>query len=416
MADIYVKGPNNTIIKYEDQLDGTHAEVVSVIGGGSGAGLVDGDYGDITVGGTGTTMTIDNQAVTLAKMANIATDTFIGRDTAGTGVPEALSIATVQAMLGIGSGSSGSVTVYALDGANEAARKPTIAISQSLARAGTFRLTDGFPTRGIGLLIWAAQKVTGGAGTSSVRVHMDATGVALGAGNDIHGTVALSTSANGGAQGMMIFYGNGTDQTSVRVQTPLNQTNPFQTLLTASVFTQTVNTNQDLDVALSLTTDATDTAKIVDAFLVVFDPDGAAGGGSAIAASEEGVSLTSAMTSIDFVGAAVTATNVGGAVTVTVTATGNTPIDEAAGRALVSADNGKTFRYTGAGAANFTIATGQSFPEGLTIIWGAAGRPTIVCASGVTLDGVDAGTVTPAAQYNRMAIQTVAVNTNVVVQ
>jgi hypothetical protein len=33
-------------------------------------GLVDGDYGDITVGGTGTTMTIDNGVVTLDKAAD----------------------------------------------------------------------------------------------------------------------------------------------------------------------------------------------------------------------------------------------------------------------------------------------------------------------------------------------------------
>ena len=35
-------------------------------------GLADGDYGDITVSGGGTVMTIDNEVVTLAKMADLA--------------------------------------------------------------------------------------------------------------------------------------------------------------------------------------------------------------------------------------------------------------------------------------------------------------------------------------------------------
>jgi len=60
--------------------------------GSSGAGLVDGDYGDVTVGGSGTTMTIDNDVVTFAKMQNITTDRLIGRDTASTGDPEELTV------------------------------------------------------------------------------------------------------------------------------------------------------------------------------------------------------------------------------------------------------------------------------------------------------------------------------------
>jgi hypothetical protein len=49
--------------------------------------LADGDYGDITVGGTGTTMTIDNDAVTDAKLRNSAGLSIIGRSANSTGDP-----------------------------------------------------------------------------------------------------------------------------------------------------------------------------------------------------------------------------------------------------------------------------------------------------------------------------------------
>ena len=49
--------------------------------------------GDVTGSGTGSfAATIAADAVTFAKMANIATDRLIGRDTAGTGDPEALTV------------------------------------------------------------------------------------------------------------------------------------------------------------------------------------------------------------------------------------------------------------------------------------------------------------------------------------
>ncbi len=71
----------------------------------------DGDKGDITVSGTGTVWTIDNGAVTLAKMANMATASFLGRNTAGAGVPEVLSIATAKTMLGLTGTNSGDQTI-----------------------------------------------------------------------------------------------------------------------------------------------------------------------------------------------------------------------------------------------------------------------------------------------------------------
>ncbi|MEZ5923919.1 MAG: DUF2793 domain-containing protein [Hyphomicrobiaceae bacterium] len=64
-----------------------------------GGGLSDGDYGDITVGGTGTTMTIDTGVVSNAKLANVATATLKGRVTAGTGAPEDLTGTQATALL-----------------------------------------------------------------------------------------------------------------------------------------------------------------------------------------------------------------------------------------------------------------------------------------------------------------------------
>lgn len=55
-------------------------------------GIADGDKGDITVSASGATWTIDAGVVTLAKMADMATARIIGRTTAGTGVPELLTI------------------------------------------------------------------------------------------------------------------------------------------------------------------------------------------------------------------------------------------------------------------------------------------------------------------------------------
>src|SRR4051812_32448811 len=51
---------------------------------------IQGDHGDITVASD--TWTIDNDAITFAKLQNIATDTLIGRATAGTGDPESIAL------------------------------------------------------------------------------------------------------------------------------------------------------------------------------------------------------------------------------------------------------------------------------------------------------------------------------------
>lgn len=65
--------------------------LVYIIKADAGGELSDGDRGDITVSASGATWTIDNDVVTNAKLADMATATIKGRNTAGTGDPEDLT-------------------------------------------------------------------------------------------------------------------------------------------------------------------------------------------------------------------------------------------------------------------------------------------------------------------------------------
>jgi hypothetical protein len=70
----------------------------------------DGDKGDITVSAGGATWTIDPGVVTLAKQADMATDSVVYRKTAGAGAPEVQTLATLKTDLGLTGTNSGDQT------------------------------------------------------------------------------------------------------------------------------------------------------------------------------------------------------------------------------------------------------------------------------------------------------------------
>lgn len=314
MADKHIKGPGNTTILYEDQGDGTWAEVVSILGGvSSGSG--------------------------------------------GTGVVRVYRPTSYTQVLHSASGVSCRIAIPAGSWSKDA----------------------------VGLCLFTLAKTTAGTDTPSASVYVGATGFTpSGSTNRMATAFAVPSTANGVNQTGVWLWGNRTDLTTLKCAHQLNTASPFSSSITtaANVTSGTLNLANAWDIALNIAVSSTDDAIIQDAIFIVYDVNGSQG--SSLLVKDEGSTLTSAATSINFVGASVTATHSGANVTVTVpAATTLTVKDE--GSTLTAAATSIDFVGAGVVATESSGAVTVTISTGGTTSWYTV-TPNVSNAVPITID------------------------------
>jgi hypothetical protein len=175
---------------------GTAGQLLQTGGAGAnpswvtGVAVTDGDKGSITVSSSGAVWTLDDAAVTMAKLANLNRYELIGRSSSGAGVPQAVATsADVYAMLGA---------------ADDAAIRAAIGLdSMATQAAGAVAITGGSVTDLTSLNGTATASTT----TSGTLVLADANDVIFMTGNiTINGSVFSARQA-------FLFYAGASSRT-----------------------------------------------------------------------------------------------------------------------------------------------------------------------------------------------------------
>tara|TARA_R110000823_G_scaffold280967_1_gene399139 strand:+ start:2014 stop:4521 length:2508 start_codon:yes stop_codon:yes gene_type:complete len=154
-------------------ISGNNTGDQTTVSGSSGTVTNIGDMnaGDVTSGGTNNrTLSIGSGKVTMAKLANVATDTFIGRTASGTGVPKALSKTEALAVLNVEDGATANQSNAEIRTAVEAATNSNVftdADHTKLNGIETSATADQSKSDIEGLAIQTVGAITSGSWTST---------------------------------------------------------------------------------------------------------------------------------------------------------------------------------------------------------------------------------------------------------
>lgn len=129
---VYASGPDSIEFIAGSNITLTTDDTLKTvtIDAAAGSGVADADYGDVTVSSSGTVWTVDNNAISYAKIQDVsATDRILGRSSAGAGDIQEITCTSAGRAL--------------LDDADNAAQRTTLGLATIASSASASDLTAG---------------------------------------------------------------------------------------------------------------------------------------------------------------------------------------------------------------------------------------------------------------------------------